>query len=283
VGTVTLRRTPEEIANIADPAQRARAAGELLAEHQSAVTQLARIRRQAVAELRASGLSYAQIGQQLGLTRGRIAQLKTSTIEQTFFGGPVVMIATPLRATSAGRSLVAQEDVEAAMVLTRFLDAADIATDLQHISTAGELDLSAPALVAICGPKSSPTIQHLIAADPAFDFSADTAGRWRIIDRSSQQTYTSPIDDDPSADRDVAYLARLPRPAGAPPMLVVAGVHAIGSLGAMTYLTTMPNLRQLHHTVADHPFSMVIESQFSRSPLKTLSAHALTEPTIHTA
>jgi hypothetical protein len=283
VGIVTVHRTPEEIAKIADPVERARAAGELLAEHQSAVIQLARIRRQAVAELRAGGLSYAQVGQRLGLTRGRIAQLKTGTIEQTFFGGPVVTIATPLRATSAGRPLVAQEDVEAAMVLTRFLDGADITTDLQHISTAGELDLSPPALVAICGPKSSPVVQRLIATDPAFEFSADADDRWRIIDRSSRQAYASPIDDDPSADRDVAYLARLPRPAGAPPMLVVAGVHAVGSLGAMTYLTTTANLRQLHRTVADRPFSMVIESQFARSPLRTLSAHALTEPAIHAA
>jgi hypothetical protein len=281
VGTVTVRRTPEEIADIADPVERARVAGELLAEHQSAVVQLARIRRQAVAELRASGLSYAQVGQQLGLTRGRIAQLKTGTIEQAFFGGAIVTIATPLRATSAGRPLVAQEDVEAAMVLTRFLDGADITTDLQHISTTGELDLSAPALVAICGPKSSPVIQRLIATDPAFEFSADADDRWRIIDRSSREAYGSPIDDDASADRDVAYLARLPRPDDAPPILVVAGVHAVGSLGAMTYLTTTANLRQLHRTIADRPFSMVIESQFARSPLRTLSARALTEPAIH--
>jgi hypothetical protein len=278
---VTARRTPEEIAKLADPVERARAAGELLAEHQSAVTQLARIRRQAVAELRASGLSYAQVGQQLGLTRGRIAQLKTSTIEQAFFGGTVVTIATPLRATSADRPLVAQEDVEAAMVLTRFLDGADIATDLQHISTTGELDLAPPALVAICGPKSSPVIQQLIATDPAFEFTADTDDRWRIIERSSREAYASPIDEDPNADRDVAYVGRLPRPSGAPPLLIVAGVHAIGSLGAMTYLTTPANLRQLHRTVADRSFSMVIESQFARSPLRTLAAHALTEPFIH--
>jgi hypothetical protein len=283
VGIVTARRTPGEIAKIADPAERARVAGEQLAEHQSAVTQLARIRRQAVAELRATGLSYAQVGEKLGLTRGRIAQLKASTVEREFFGGPAVTIIAPLRETSEARPLVAQEDVAAAVELTRFLDAADITTVLWHINTAVELDLSAPALVAICGPKSSSTVQQLIATDPAFDFSADAHGRWRITDRSSQQTYTSPLDDDPNADRDVAYLARLRRPAGASPMLVVAGVHAVGSFGAMTYLTTMANLRQLHRSVGDRPFSMVIESHFARSPLRTLSTQALTEPAIHTA
>lgn len=274
-------RTPEDIANITDPAERARAAGELLAEHQTAVTRLARIRRRAVAELRAAGLSYAEVGQKLGLTRGRIAQLKSSTIEEQFFGGSLVTIATPLRDTTAGRPLVAQEDMEAAMVLTRFLDAADVATSLQHISTAGELDLSPATLVAICGPKSSPVIEQLIAADPFFEFSADAEGRWRIIDRSSGQTYTSPLDDNAEADRDVAYVARLPRPDSAASVLVVAGVHAIGSLGAVHYLTTMSSLRELHRAVGDHPFSMVIESQFQRSPLKTIAAQARTNPKIH--
>jgi hypothetical protein len=282
---VTAPRTPEEIAEIAeiaDPAERARAAGQLLAEHQSAVSQLARVRKQAIAELRANGLSYAQVGKELGLTRGRIAQLRTTTIEQQFFGTPVVTIATPLRATSAGRPLVAQEDAEAALVLARFLDAADIATDMQHISTAGELDLSAPALVAICGPKSSQIIQQLIGTDPDFEFTADADGRWRIIERSSGRVYASPLDDDPEAEHDVAYVARLSPPGGTSDVLVVAGVHAIGSLGAMQYLTTAANLRELHRTVAHHHrFSMVIESQFAPSRLKILSARALTKPKIH--
>ena len=202
--------------------------------------------------------------------------------EAGFFGGTVVTIATPLRQTPAGRPLVAQEDVEAAMVLARFLDAANITTDLQPISTTGELDVTSPALVAICGPKSSSVIRQLIATDPVLAFSSDGDDRWRIIERSSGQVHASPMDDDPNADRDVAYLARLSRPAGAAPMLVVAGVHAIGSLGAMTYLTATANLRDLHRTVGDHPFSMVIESQFTRAPLKTLSARPRTQPSIHT-
>jgi hypothetical protein len=169
------------------------------------------------------------------------------------------------------------------MVLTRFLDAADVTTDLQHISTAGEIDLSAPALVAICGPKSSRMIQELITTDPAFEFSPDPGGRWRIIERSSRLAHTSPLDDDPKGDRDVAYLARFPRAPGAPPMLVVAGVHAIGSLGAIHYLTTTDHLQQLHRTVGRHPFSIVIEAQFAQSPLAILSARTLTEPVIHRA
>jgi hypothetical protein len=276
-----MANTPEELSAIADPAERARLATELLAEHQSLVARLAQIRRQAVAELRASGLSYAQVGQRLGLTRGRIQQLSIGTVEREFFGGPAVTIATPLRATVEGRPLVAQEDVEAAMILTRFLNAADIATELHHISPSGELDVSPPAIVAICGPKSSPTVQALIAADPLFDFRTDEAGRWSISDRESGQAYASPIDDDASADRDFAYVARLPRPDSGAPLVVIAGIHAIGSLGASRYLADPTNLRRLHRAVGAHPFSMIVESQFSRSPLTTLLTHAAVEPRAH--
>jgi transcriptional regulator with XRE-family HTH domain len=266
---------------IADPAERARLASELLAEHQSLVVQLAKIRRQAVAELRASGLSYAQVGQRLGLTRGRIAQLTTGSVEREFFGGSAITIATPLRATTEGRPLVAQEDVEAAMLLTRFLNAADLATELQHISPGGELDLSPDGLVAICGPKSSGTVQELIAADPVFDFSPDDDARWIITDRTSGHTYASPIDEHPTADRDFAYVARLPRTHGRQPILVIAGVHAVGSLGAAAYLTNLPNLRKLHSAVGARPFSMIVESRFIRSPLATLSARAAVEARTH--
>jgi hypothetical protein len=189
-----------------------------------------------------------------------------------------VTIATPLRATPEGRPLVAQEDVEAAMVLTRFLNAADLATDLHHI---GELNVSPPALVAICGPKSSPTVKALITTDPLFDFRADDAGRWTITDRESGQAYASPIDDDAAADRDFAYVARLPRPGSGASLVVIAGIHAIGSLGASRYLADPTNLRRLHRAVGARPFSMIVESQFSRSPLATLSSRAAVEPRLH--
>jgi hypothetical protein len=49
----------------------------------------------------------------------------------------------------------------------------------------------------------------------------------------------------------------------------------------MQYLTTMNNLRELHRAVARNAFSIVIESQFQRSPLRTIAAEAKTEPKIH--
>lgn len=243
---------------------------------------MAQIRRQAIAELRSSGMSYAQVASKLGVTRGRVAQLRsTHGVEHEFFGAATVTIATPLRASDQRRPLVAQEDVEAALALARFLNAADIATETAHVSVDGAIDLTASALVAICGPASSATIAELIATDPAFDYSRANSNRWRISDRASGATFESPLDDDPEAGRDYAYLARLPRPHHDSPLIVVAGIHAIGSLGAIAYLTNTANLHELHSAVGRRPFSMVVESEFTRSPLAIRAARAVTKPLVH--
>ena len=273
----------DEVAAIADPAARARVATELLSRHQEIVTRLARIRRRAITELRSQGLSHAQVGSALGLTRGRIAQLHTAShaLEQSFFGGASITITTPLRAAPGlDRPLVAQEDAEAAALLARVLDSLDVDTTSDHVSPAGEIDLAPDGLIAICGPKSSPTMHQIIRTDPVFDYSPDPAGRWRLVDRATGAEYASPVDDDPAKDQDIAYLARLQRPDGRP-FLVIAGVHAIGSLGAVAYLADTDHVRALHDAIGTRRFSMVIGSTFTRTPLKILSTEALTEPRPH--
>jgi hypothetical protein len=272
-----------EVAAIPDPATRARVATELLGKHQEAVTRLARIRRKALAELRAQGLSLAQAGSAIGVTRGRIAQLQTAShlLEQEFFGGGAITITTPLRGgADAERPLVAQEDAEAAALLARLLEGFDIDTSFDHVDPTGKIDLSPDGLVAICGPKSSPTMREIIETDPVYDYSPDAAGDWRLVERATGKEYRSPIDTDPEADRDIAYFGRLRRPDGRP-LLVIAGVHAIGSLGTVAYLSDTDHVRALHNAVGGKGFSVVIGCRFTRSPLKILESEALTEPQTH--
>jgi hypothetical protein len=274
-------RDLEEIEAIGDPAARAKRAGELLNAYQGYVNQLASIRRDAIAELRASGLSYAQVGEVLGVSRGRIAQLRgpAPDIEQEFFGGKVVAITTPLRTSGLQRPVIAHEDFAAATSLARFLETFDIETTMHQVAPTGEIDFSPSALVAICGPKSSTVIRDLIAADPIYDFSPDERGQWRILERRSGNAFSSPIDETED-DADFAYVARLNRPDGRP-LLVIAGIHAIGSLGAVHFLTRTANLHQLHHRVGTQPFSMVISSAFKRSPLQITSSAYAAEPLLH--
>jgi hypothetical protein len=271
----------EQIKAIADPAARAKAAGELLNAHQAYVTRLASIRREAIAELRASGLSYAQVAEALGVSRGRIAQLRAPPleIELEFFGGKIVAITTPLRTSGLARPVIAHEDFAAATSLARFLETFDIETTMHQVAPTGEVDFSASALVAICGPKSSPVIRDLIAADPVLDFSPDDHGQWRILERGSGRAFSSPIDEN-GGDADFAYVARLHRPDGRP-FIVIAGIHAIGSLGAVHFLTRTANLHELHRRVGTQPFSMVVSSSFKRSPLQITSSAYAAEPLLH--
>lgn len=65
----------EQVERITDPAERAREVGRrlgLIPRHQE---RLRKLRQAAVLELRAQRLSYAQIGEMLGLHRNRVQQI----------------------------------------------------------------------------------------------------------------------------------------------------------------------------------------------------------------
>jgi hypothetical protein len=68
----------------------------------------------------------------------------------------------------------------------------------------------------------------------------------------------SPADDDPAQDGDIAYLAR--HQADGRIVVHIAGVHAIGSLGAAHYLTG--HLAELFAQAGEQSFSAVIRSTF---------------------
>ena len=63
---------------ISDPRRRAQELSRLVAEQQALLTDLARLRRDTIAELRAAGLTQAQVAEVLGVSPGRISQLEPS-------------------------------------------------------------------------------------------------------------------------------------------------------------------------------------------------------------
>jgi DNA-directed RNA polymerase specialized sigma24 family protein len=68
--------TLDEIRRLADPAERARRATELLAVYQRHSAELGRLRREAIEELHTSGLSYAEVAMAIGISKGRVGQIK---------------------------------------------------------------------------------------------------------------------------------------------------------------------------------------------------------------
>jgi GntR family transcriptional regulator len=68
--------TLHEIATISDPIERASALGRAMTEQQSLVEEAARMRRQAIAEARETGHRLEEIANVLGVSPGRISQMR---------------------------------------------------------------------------------------------------------------------------------------------------------------------------------------------------------------
>lgn len=244
-----------------DPIRRGRRATELLARYQQRSTELARLRREALEEAhRDLGLPYSQIATALGITKGRVTQIRSTApaAARALFGvGPVtVVLPYRLQTTDRERPLLASEDVAAGDLAKRLLESFDFTT---RTSQLGPHDEAIPDgdLFVICGPKSSPAVAQLLDSDPRLNIANDEAG-WFIENRETHERHRSPLDDDPASPVDVAYVAR--RTDGERTITHVAGIHAIGSLGAMEYLTA--HAAELYEATAGHDFSLVVASTF---------------------
>ncbi|MEU6741569.1 sigma factor-like helix-turn-helix DNA-binding protein [Streptosporangium sandarakinum] len=251
----------ERIAAIADPYQLIRAATERLSAAQQEVTELARLRRRVIQELHAQGISYAQIAEQAGLSRGRIHQIKHTgpAPEGAFLGTGTLTLATPLkREAGNARPVVAMEDVTAAKRLEDLARGFGLAVSLEHVPLGGDIDLNRPNLIVICGPKLSPVMAELYESDPVFEWIKD--GAWTLKDRRTEQSYRSGEDSDPPRPVDYAYLGRLARPDGDGNVLVFTGIHPQGTLGVVDLLTS--EIATLWGQVGDHRFSTVVAVEY---------------------
>lgn len=250
----------ETVRREGDPRRQGRRATELLALYQQRTIELARLRREAMRRLQdEEGLSYAAVATEFGLSKGRIGQITQSAppAERGLFGVGPVTIAVPLR-SGEDRSLpvIASEDAVAYERLAAYLRDLLFPVEQQRIPVDGDWRPHGD-VVAICGPKSSPVSAAALAADPLLDFHERPDGRWVIDDRHNGASFTSPLDDDADSRRDIAYVGRLPVPGGS--MLLIAGVHALGSGGAVDYL--VHHAAEVYRAVGDRPFSMVTTSR----------------------
>jgi hypothetical protein len=255
----------EHVRRERDPVRRARQAGDLIALYQQRSVELARLRKEAINEAAATGMSFSSVAEQLGLTRGRISQIRRSapSPERAFFGVGPVTVAVPLR-EMPGRALpvISSEDELARRRLSDLLaDMAFVVEPLQ-IPPDGIWDPRGD-VVAICGPLNSRITAEALESDPllVFDKEPDT-GLWTILDRATGERFVSPLDLSAGADfddiewADVSYVGRLAYRGGS--LLVVAGTHALGSVGAVDYLSK--HLPELYAEVGTNRFSMVIRS-----------------------
>ena len=204
--------------------------------------------------------------------------LHEATPERQFFGIGPAELAVPLRSdTSRSFPVLAAEDDQARQLLTDQLTGMAIPVTHTGIGADRPWVPVSDNLIAICGPKSSPAIAAILESDPVLAFEAGDDGRWTIRDRRTGRIFASPMDDGQHKRSDVAYLGRLPFDEHRD-LLLVAGVHAIGSLGAVHFLRQQ--LPELYTAVGTARFSIVIASNYE-DDLSITNSWALCEPILH--
>lgn len=93
----------EQITAIADPIERARAISRAIAAEQRMVTELARLRREAIAEAQSRGMRQDEIARLLGVSPGRVSQMRPATARGANGQPPPVVVQRALPTDPAVR------------------------------------------------------------------------------------------------------------------------------------------------------------------------------------
>ncbi|WP_326645335.1 UTRA domain-containing protein [Streptosporangium sp. NBC_01755] len=110
-------KTLRDVSGLSDPIERARLLGRLMTEEQELVEEAAKMRRQAIAEARDSGMGLEEIGARLGVSPGRISQMRKGPTARTPEGAaaraPKVLVRRALPTDPAVRASASLFLVEA--------------------------------------------------------------------------------------------------------------------------------------------------------------------------
>ncbi|TCN39821.1 hypothetical protein EV644_10393 [Kribbella orskensis] len=265
-----VKATVQQVRDIRDPSERARAAQVSVNAAQSAVTELGALRRDAMTAMLDAGLTQADIARALDLTPERVRQLMA--------GGP-----RPARAVlgTAGKLTVAiggkheaekpnpVASVEAFAAYERLAEVARaLGLDCGHevVPPPGLVDLNRGNLVVLGSPARVPFLTQILPSDPTYGIELDDEG-WFVHDKSNDQKIYSP--SDAGKPTDYGYVGRLPRPDGAGTFLYIAGLHAPGTLGAAYWLAD--NIDLVYRETRGKRWSALISVDYdkNRRPIAT--------------
>lgn len=269
----------ERVAGVGDPVDRAKAAIDLMATYQGWVLELSRIRREAIEEAQASGMTQAEIASRLGVSRGRVGQLASAgpPPERAFFGTDLVTVSLGGK-YEAGKTpdqnpgeVVAREDLDNFEHLRKLLNGMKLDAQYEVIPPSGIVNLNRDNHVVVCGPRLSPIVAQVLEGDDNLRFEKDHA--WHLVDQKAGRQYRSPMDEDGFAG-DYGYLGRLPRLDGRGTFLYIAGIHAIGANGVVHYLEH--NLAELYREVRTKRFSTLISCRYNPESLEVLESRRVT-------
>lgn len=269
-----------ELCGIPDPADRAQRASDLVGRYQAAMTEVSRIRREALDDMVSNGMTHAEIAAKIGTTRARVTQLLSSgpRPERAFLGTGTLTIAIggkteQGRRDQATQPVVSAEAVKAYETLSALARSLSLQTQQEVVPPPGMVNLNRTNLIVLTSPRLLPFVGQVLESDARYGFAKDGQGCWYLVDREAGIDYRPP-QDVTGEPCDYAYVGRLPRPDGRGTFLYLAGVHAMGTLGAARYLET--HLDELYRDLKTRRFSLLIRSDYDLETREIVSAAPLT-------
>jgi Helix-turn-helix len=262
---------------IPDPRERALAANQLIDELQATVNELSELRREALRELLASGMSQKMISEMLGMSKSRISQLLSAGTrpERAFLGTGklTVAIGGKLEADKAEPGgVISQEAFSAYEALADLARSVGLDATYEVVPPPGLVHLNRTNLVVLTNPRLLPFLSQVMEADPHLRYIADDKG-WYLLDKTTSTEYRSPMDSGEATD--YAYVGRLPRPDGLGTFLYLAGTHAPGTLGAAHFV--VDNIAELYREVKNRRFSVLVVCHYDpKDRKKILTTERLT-------
>lgn len=264
---------------IADPVERVRRVNELIDQHQAAVSELSRVRRELLEGLLASGWTQVKLAAALDMSRSRISQLLSAGVrpERALLGtGPKLLVAIGGRYETGRRdnkplAVVSEQALAAYDQLSSLARSLGLATEYEVVPPPGMVQLNRDNLIVLTSPRLVPFVSLVLDADPHLGFSVDDLG-WYLVDKTTGTEYRSPMEA--GEPTDYAYIGRLPRPDGKGSFLYLAGIHGPGTAGAAHYIER--NLADLYREVKGRRWSVLISCNFDPKTKQITSATPLT-------
>lgn len=192
-----------------------------------------------------------------------------------FLGEGQVVIAAPVKHEQIrSRPVIAVEDVIGSRRLGQTAQDLGLKVSYESIHPNDTFDVNRSNVVAICGPRISPTIGAVLETDPVLRFVRADRGHWMLRDISTGSTYTSGIDQDPPEPYDYAYLGRLQRPDGQGTIMILTGIHPQGSLGVIDLICS--GISDLYAKLETRCFSVLLRCKYDPYTSEPITVERLT-------
>lgn len=190
-----------------------------------------------------------------------------------------VIIHIPSRKIDRPKPVVAMEDYAAYENIRNVLEYNAFCVSLKYIPTSGDIELEQDkANIIICGPKNSPLIKETFQRMNGLSF-VEEEGIWYFLDEETNNKIYSPMDQNPPKNSDLAFLGKLSihsKPNQS--VLLICGIHAMGSLGIASFLNNKDMLDTLLKKAKSKRFYSIIYSAYSEEYKQIYNLSIFFEP-----